>query len=192
MALFVSLDEDEIGFLSQEAFRPVAAMIGLNVSNDMEYRRSYLTFCGEYDFDPAKGIEVAWLRGWISDRNSEGYIPGNVLHNHLFGVYPRPAKRETKVPPQVSPHPADVMAKTIQNLSVSSSSTVPPPLVFPPLPPGLVQPGSSESTAPTRPMTLAGFPKPPPSLRTDPYELMLPKESDDDEEDEAKKHGRNA
>ena len=194
-AMFVSLDEDETGFLTQEAFRTIATMIRLNVSNDAEYRRSYLMFCGEYGFDPMRGIEVSWLRHWINNRNSEGYIPGNVLHNYLFGVYPRPAKRETKVPPQVSPHPVDVMTKTIQAILTPSSSTAPPPMVFPPPPPGLVQPGTLEPTTPTRPMTLAGFPKPPPSLRIDPYELTLPRiepEPNTDEEAEAKEYGRNA
>ena len=134
-ALFASLDWDESGFLSQEAFRPIAGMIGLNVSSNVEYRRAYLMFCGEYGYTPDEGIEIERLRGFISDRNSEGYIPGNVLHNYLFGVYPRPAGRRTSVPPHVSPHPADVMTKTGQTRSTSSSSAAPPPIVFPPLPP---------------------------------------------------------
>ena len=99
------------------------------------------------------------------------------------------------MPPHVSPHPADVMTKTIQTLSTSSFSTAPPPIIFPPLPPGLTQPGSSAPTTPTRPLTLGVFPKPPPSLRIDPYELTLPRiepEPNTDEEAEDVARGRNA
>ena len=180
------LDWNETGYLSQEAFRPLAAMIGLDVSTDERYRHAYMTFCGEYYCQPDKGIETAWLRRWISDRNGEGYISGNVLHHYLFGVWPRPARKSTSVPPLVSSHPADVMTKTIQTVSTATPSMA-PLSIFPPLPPGLTQPGSSSAstTPPAQPPTIAAFPKPPPSLRVDPYELMLPRIEDTHDDEDA-------
>ena len=174
-AMLLTLDPEETGFLTQEAFHAIAIMIRLNVKNDAEYRNSYLMFCGEHGFDPLRGVEISWLRHYINRRDSEGYIPGNVLHNHLCGVYPRPAKRGTTVPPQVSPHPANVMTKTIQ-VTTTPSMTPPPPMIFPPTPPGLTMQGIGEPTT-SSPMTISGFPTPPASLRTDPYELVLPDRS---------------
>ena len=100
------------------------------------------------------------------------------------------------MPPQVSPHPVDVMTKTINTMSSTTPSTA-PPLIFPPLPPGLTQPSTSSNPTPAQPITFGVFPRPPPSLRVDPYELTLPKTEPEipepvtDEEVEDAARGRN-
>ena len=77
--------------MSKDAFRPIAAMVGMMTTTDQEWERTYTEFCGDYQFYPCKGIEVEWLRRWINTRGSEGYIPGSKLHNFLFGVKPKPS-----------------------------------------------------------------------------------------------------
>ena len=131
-----------------------------------------MVFCGEYHVQPDVGIKVSRLKSWINDINGEGYISGSVLHNYLFGVKPKPS-RLNRIPPTVTSHPPDVMVKPVTTVSTVS----PPPaprMVFPPVPPGLQQPSSSSSSATPipPPPTLAPFPLPPLSLRTDPYPMV--------------------
>ena len=143
-AIFLLLDWEETGYVSRDAFRPIAAMLGMSVTTDEQWENTYMEFCGEYHVQPDVGIEVSWLKSWINDINGEGYISGSVLHNYLFGVKPKPSRSNRK-PPTVTSHPPDVMVKPVT--AVSTVSPPPTPrMVFPPVPPGLQQPSSSSSS----------------------------------------------
>ena len=191
-AMLLSLDWDETGYLSQTAFRPLAAMLGLNVSSNESYRIAYMEFCGEYGCQPDTGISTEWLRTWLNDPNGGGYISGTILHRHLFGVWPRPiGMKKNRETPRVSKHPADVMLKkTTFFMPGLTAPTAGTSSTFPPVPPCTTLPGlfsylpKAASSSTVRPPSIAAFPKPPPSLRGDPYELLMLQQPDSDADDD--------
>ena len=52
------LDWEETGYVTKEAFRPVAAMLGLATTSDEEWEDTYTEFCGDFLFKPHKGVET--------------------------------------------------------------------------------------------------------------------------------------
>ena len=140
-------------------------------SSDAEWGMSYIQFCGEYLFDPDRGVETTWLEKWINDRDGEGYISSARLHQYLFGVKPK-TKRPQRTPPSVSVHPPDTVCKPLSTVS-SYTSLTPPRPTFPPIPPSVPAPSSSSSMPISSPPTLAPFPRPPVTLRPDPYAPYL-------------------
>ena len=150
-------------------------MLGMASTTEEQWTNSFMEFCGEYGVSPEVGVNISWFKAWINDAKGEGYLSGSVLHNYLFGVRPKPSRRD-RVPPTVSEHPADFMVKPITTTpSASSSSTL--PMVFPPVPPGLIQPSTSSSSSSKAPMpkpsSMAPFPLPPVSLRSiDTYPMV--------------------
>ena len=154
-------------------------MLGLAITTDAQYAQTWMEFCGEYRADPDEGISIEWLKSWVNDQNGDGYISGAVLHNFVFGVRPRPARAGRKTP-SVTHHPVDMIAKPVAKSTASSSTT--PPMIFPPLPPGLPQPISSATTPSlSPPVPLAPFPVPPSSLQMDPYEIEFEEDTEPEE-----------
>ena len=112
---FLQLDWQEAGFVSKDCFRSIAKFLGMLESTDEEWDISYIQFCGEYIFDPDRGVETAWLKEWINARGGEGYISSAKLHQYLFGVKPK-TKRPNRTPPSVSVHPPDAVCKPISTV----------------------------------------------------------------------------